>query len=96
MDMTVNNNVMFFLSFFLFGFYGPFMNISLILSPLFTKGGQKLENPGKNHLTICKQNLAFPSDPSEARTSAMKNLMDSESTLLSTRLQGPATLEAGD
>ena len=22
--------------------------------------GEKLENPGKKHLAICKQNLAFP------------------------------------
>ena len=56
--------------FFLFGFYGPFKNISLISSLSFIKGGQKLENPGKNHLTlpIC--------DPSEAQTTAVRNLMD--------------------
>ena len=46
--------------FFLFGFYGPFKNISLISSRSFIKGGRKPENPGKNHLTIRKQNLAFP------------------------------------
>ena len=46
--------------FFLFGFYSPFKNISLISSRSFIKGGRKPENPGENHLTICKQNLAFP------------------------------------
>ena len=46
--------------FFWHGFYGPFKNISLISSRSFIKGGRKPENPGKNHLTICKQNLAFP------------------------------------
>ena len=33
--------------FFLFGFYGPFKNISLISSRPFIKGGRKPENPGK-------------------------------------------------
>ena len=46
--------------FFYFGFYGPFKNISLISSRSFIKGGRKPENPGKNHLTIRKQTLAFP------------------------------------
>ena len=46
--------------FFLFGFYGPFKNISLISSRSFIEGGRKPENPEKNHLTIRKQNLAFP------------------------------------
>ena len=41
-------------------FYGPFKNISLISSRSFIKGEQKPENPGKNHMTIRKQNLAFP------------------------------------
>ena len=41
-------------------FYGPFKKISLILSGSFIKGGRKPENLGKNHLTIRKQNLAFP------------------------------------
>ena len=50
----------FFFFFFWFGFYGPFKNISLILSWSFIKGGWKQENPGKNHLTIRKQNLVFP------------------------------------
>ena len=44
---------------FLFGFYGPFKNISLISSRSFIKCGWKQENPRKNHLTIQKQNLAF-------------------------------------
>ena len=43
---------------------------------LFIKGGGKPENPGKNHLTISKQNLTFPHDPREARTTAMRKLMD--------------------
>ena len=46
--------------FFRFGFYGPFKNISLISSRSFIEGGRKPENPEKNHLTIRKQNLAFP------------------------------------
>ena len=46
--------------FFLFGFYGPFKNISLISSRSFIEGGRKPVNPEKNHLTIRKQNLAFP------------------------------------
>ena len=33
--------------FFLFGFYSPFKNISLISSRLFIKGGQKPENTGE-------------------------------------------------
>ena len=37
-----------------------FKNILLITSRSFIKGGRKPENPGKNHLTIRKQNLAFP------------------------------------
>ena len=45
---------------FWFGFYGPFKNISLISSRSFIEGGRKPENPEKNHLTIRKQNLAFP------------------------------------
>ena len=49
-----------FFFFFLFGFYSPFKNILLILHQLFMKGGWKPENPGKNHLTIRKQSLAFP------------------------------------
>ena len=50
----------FFFFFFGFGFYSPFKDISLISSQSFIEGGRKLENPGKNHLTICQQNLAFP------------------------------------
>ena len=49
-----------FFFFFWFGFYGPFKNISLISSRSFIEGGRKPENPEKNHLTIRKQNLAFP------------------------------------
>ena len=45
---------------FLFGFYSPFKNISLILSRSFIKGGRKPEHQGKKHLTSHKQNLAFP------------------------------------
>ena len=53
-------NFFFFFFFFWFGFYGPFKNISLISSRSFIEGGRKPENPEKNHLTIRKQNLAFP------------------------------------
>ena len=52
--------IFFFFFFFWFGFYGPFENISLISSRSFIEGGRKPENPEKNHLTIRKQNLAFP------------------------------------
>ena len=52
--------VFFFFFFFGFGFYDPFKNISLISSRSFIEGGRKPENPEKNHLTIRKQNLAFP------------------------------------
>ena len=63
--------------YFWFEFYGPFKNISLISSWSFIKGGRKMENPGKNHPTIHKQNLAFPNvTQSEARTTAVRNLMD--------------------
>ena len=37
----------FFFVFFLFGFYGPFKNISLISSRSFIEGGRKPENPGE-------------------------------------------------
>ena len=40
--------------------YDPFKNISLISSRSFIKGERKPTNPGKNHQTIRKQNLAFP------------------------------------
>ena len=71
--------------FFLFGFYGPFKNISLISSRSFIEGGRKPENLEKNHLTIRKQNLAFP-HMTRAR------LEPQRSTLLSTRLRGPVRL----
>ena len=48
-----------YLFFFLFGFYGLFKNMLLISSRSFIKG-RKPENPGKNHPTIRKQDLAFP------------------------------------
>ena len=40
-------SVFFFLFFFLFGFYGPFKNISLISSRSFIEGGRKPEYPEK-------------------------------------------------
>ena len=43
--------------FFLFGFYGPFKNISLISSRSFIKGGRKPENLEKKHLTIRKMGV---------------------------------------
>ena len=49
-----------FFLFFWFWLYGPLKNISLISSRLFIKGGWKPKNPGKNDLTIRKQNLTFP------------------------------------
>ena len=77
--------VFFFLS---FGFYGPFKNIPLISSRSIIKGGRKPGNPGKKRAATHKQNLAFPHSPSEARTTAVRNLMDEESALLSTGLRG--------
>ena len=59
----------------LLGFYSPFKNISLISSRSFIKCGQKLEDQGKNHLAIDIQNVSFPRDPSEARTTAVRDLM---------------------
>ena len=56
----VYSKFFFFFFFYIFGFYGPFKNISLISSRSFIEGGRKPENPEKNHLTIRKQNLAFP------------------------------------
>ena len=41
------------------GFYGPFKNISLI-EPIVHQRWAKPENPEKNHFTIHKQNLTFP------------------------------------
>ena len=56
------NELIFYFFFFFFfdlGFMALFKNISLISSQSFSKGGRKPENPGKNHHTIHKQNLAF-------------------------------------
>ena len=51
-------SVIIFFFFFILGLL-PFKNISLLSSRSFIKGGQKLENLWKNHLTLRKQNLAF-------------------------------------
>ena len=37
---------------------------------------QNRRTQGENYLSIRKQNLAFPHDPSEARTTAVRNLTD--------------------
>ena len=66
--------------FFLFGFYSLFKNVLFISSRSFIKDGRNLENPGKKHLTIRKRG-------SSHRCEKPNGL---ESTLLSTRLQGPA------
>ena len=69
-------------------FYGrPFQEYFSYIEPFIHQRWAKSENPGENHLTICKQNLAFPRDPSKARTTAVRNLMDWASIPLSTRLQ---------
>ena len=65
----------FFFFFFLTGFYGPFKNFPLYRADRSSKVGET-GNPGKNHLTIRKQNLASPRDPSEVRTAAVRNLMN--------------------
>ena len=44
----------------IFGFYGPSRIFHLYQADRSSKVGENLENPGKNHLTIRKQNLAFP------------------------------------
>ena len=83
----------FFCFLFLIWVLRPFKNISLMSSRSFIKGERKPENPGKNHLTIRKQNLAFPHvtrarlEPQRWETWWIK-----ESALLFTRLQGPATV----
>ena len=74
-QVSLRIRTLFFLSFFIIIFfylvYCPFKNISLLFwtqfiksellsSRSFIKGGRKPENPGKNHLTIRKQNMAFP------------------------------------
>ena len=45
--LILQNKAVRFFFLLLFGFYGPFKNISLILSWLFIKGGRKPKNPGK-------------------------------------------------
>ena len=82
--------------FFFFFFYLGFTALSRIFhlyqAVPSSKAGKNRRKQGKNHLTIHKQNLAFPRDPSEAQTTAVRNLMDKESALLSTRLRGPTYL----
>ena len=59
LDTLICFLLVFFCCFFLFVFYGPFKNISyneLIVHQRWEKTGE----PGENHLTIRKQNLAFP------------------------------------
>ena len=55
-------SAVFFFFFFLFGFYGPFKNISHIEPIVYQRWAKTSEPGGKNHLTIRKQNLAFPHD----------------------------------
>ena len=62
--MSVQNiyiYIFFFIFFFFFDLgFTALSRISLISSRSFIEGGRKPENPEKNHLTIRKQNLAFP------------------------------------
>ena len=59
--------------FFLFGFYSPFKNISHI-KPIVHQRWAKTGEPWKKkkHLTIHKQNLAFPRDPNNSNHSGEK------------------------
>ena len=59
---NVITNFFFFFFFFFFdlGFTALSRIFSLISSRSFIEGGRKPEYPEKNHLTIRKQNLAFP------------------------------------
>ena len=84
-----NDFFFFFFFFFFFWLYGPLKNISLISSRSLIKGGRKPENPGKKKTPDHpKAELGFATCySSEARTTAVRNLMDLESTLLSTRLR---------
>ena len=61
-SIVISVNYMRFFFFFFIWVLWPFQEyyISLISSQLFITGGQKPENPKKNHLTIHKQNFAFP------------------------------------
>ena len=52
--------MMLFFFFFVFGFYGPFKNVSYIKLMVHQRWGKTWEPGEKNHLTIRKQNLAFP------------------------------------
>ena len=68
---------MIFNNFFLFGFYGPFKNISLISGWLFIKGGQKPDNPGKKPPEHHLAELGFLTyDLSKAQTTVERNLMN--------------------
>ena len=61
LDLTVIQQVFFFFIWVL----RTVKTISLILSQVSHKVGQKQEIPEKNHLTTCKQNLtSLASDPS--------------------------------
>ena len=58
------------------GFYSPLKNISFISNRSFIKGGQKREVPGKTPDHPYAE-LGFPTcDPSKARTTAVRNLID--------------------
>ena len=78
----------------MFSFYLGFTALSRIFhlyrADWSSKVGENWKSRGENHLTIRKQNMVFPRDPSEAQTTAVRNLMDYDSTLLSTRLWEPA------
>ena len=66
--------------FFFFFFYLGFMSLLRIFhlyrADRSSKVGENRSTRGKNHLTIRKQNMAFPHvtcDPSETRTTAVRN-----------------------
>ena len=69
----------------------PFQEYFTYIEP-FIKGEHKPENPGKKTPNLPQAELGFPTcHPSEARTTAIKNIMNLESTVLSAVLRGPAS-----
>ena len=90
--LLLSQSYFFFYFFFLIWVLQPFQEYLTYIESIIHQRWAKTAEPGKNHLTICKQNLAFPCDLGEAQTTVVRKLMDKEWTLLSTRLWGPAQI----
>ena len=70
----------------------PFQEYFTYIEPIVHRRWAKTGEPGEKPPDHPQAELGFPTyDPSQARTTAVRNLMDQESTLLSTRLRGPVT-----